>query len=201
MRDRFSFNLSLHGAYGALKPKSFFTHKPIPTLSTKHLNSLRANGVQKGKKLNPYGRFGNTQRSRYRLGDLDHLAYRPNAMRRARLKLKQNRAVALEAHELQQMARENAKLAMETLIEISNNKRAPEATRIAASIALLDRGYGRSSQTSITANVSNGKNSDLTVDELDKRTAKALKRIEELTNRTPKTPAGENRPAHVRKLH
>lgn len=122
-------------------------------------------------------------------------------MQRKRLKLKAKKAVALEAHELQQIARQNATLAMNTLVEISGNKRAPEATRIAASSVILDRAYGKASQTSITANVTNGKASDLDSTELDKRIDRALKRVEDITNRAPKAGAGKKRPADLRKLN
>jgi len=122
-------------------------------------------------------------------------------MKRKRVKLAEKKAVALEAHELQQLARENATLAMQTLIEISSNHRAPEATRIAASAVILDRAYGKASQTSITASVTNDKKKDLDGTELDKRIKAALKRAEELTNRAPKEGKSEERPADIRVTH
>lgn len=171
-------------------------HKGKPK-NQNQLRALRAGAVPAGKALNPYGSYGNTYRSRYRLGDLDHLSWRPEAMKRKRLKLKAQKARALEAHELQLKARENSDLAMNTLIEIAGNTRAPEATRIAAATAIMDRGYGKASQTSITASVSGGKASDLNADELDKRTQQALKRVEELTNRTRKAGPGKKAKAGV----
>lgn len=122
-------------------------------------------------------------------------------MRRKRLKLMVKKAIALEAHELQQIARENATLAMRTLVEIAKSTRAPEATRIAASSVILDRAYGKASQTSITANVTNGKADEVTADELDKRTRQALKRIEDITNRTRKAPASQKRLINLRKYN
>lgn len=127
---------------------------------------------------------------------------RPNAMRRRRERLAAQKRKAMEAHELQQMARENAVDAMRSLIEISTNERAPEATRIAASQAILDRGYGKASQTSITANVTNhGKASEITADELDQRVKSALARAEALTNRTGKAAESPKRPTDVRQLN
>jgi len=169
-----------------------YSKKPV---TQKQLNALRAGAVPPGKVLNPYGKFGYCHRSRYRLGK--RISWREAAMERKRLKLKLDKSVSLEAHELQELARQNATLAMNTLIEISKNKRAPEATRIAASAVILDRGYGKASQTSITANVGNGKNSDLTADELDKRVSKALQRVEELTNRAPEKRPSKKRPSHL----
>lgn len=173
--------------------------------SQKRLNAWRDFGVPAGAALNPFGRMGLHNRKKYKESWFDRLskpAYREAAMKRKRVKLKVKKAIALEAHELQQLARENALLAMETLTEISRNKRSPEATRIAASTAILDRAYGKASQTSITASVtSNGKTKDLDGTELDKRVNSTLKRIADLTNRAPKERTGEERPTDVRKLN
>lgn len=123
-------------------------------------------------------------------------------MQRNRVKLEVKQAIALEAHELQALARRSATAAMKTLIEISKNKRAPEATRIAASAVILDRGYGKASQTSITANVTNhGKTKEIDSTELDTRIRSALKRVEDLTNRAPKAGASKKRPADLRKYN
>lgn len=175
---------------------------PASTLMAR-LKVMRNKGVPEGKVLNAYGKNGNTQKGRYRLGV--RVSWREKAMKRnlkrKRLVLKEVRAKALEAHELQQLARENATLAMKTLIEIAGSSRAPEANRIAASNGILDRAYGKASQTSITANVSNTKASEISGDELEKRTRAALRRIEDITNRAPKKTESPARPADVRKLN
>jgi hypothetical protein len=174
-------------------------------ISQKQLNALRNCQVPAGASLNPFGCMGFHNRKKYKESWFDRLskpAYREAAMKRKRVKLKVKKAIALEAHELQQLARENALLAMETLTEISRNKRSPEATRIAASTAILDRAYGKASQTSITANVTqNGKTKDLDGTELDKRINSALKRVETLTKRAPEKGTSEERPTDVRKLN
>ena len=141
------------------------------------LNGLRRAGVQVGEAIN---------------------LTKAKTIKRNRVKLEEKKAVALEAHELQQMARENATLAMETLIEISKSKRSPETTRIAASAVILDRAYGKASQTSITARVTDGKTSEIDGNELDTRIASTLKRVEALTRRTPKAPSSEERPSRLR---
>jgi hypothetical protein len=46
-----------------------------------------------------------------------------------------------------ELARSHSPKAIETLVEIMNNETAPPAARIAASIAILDRGYGKPAQT------------------------------------------------------
>lgn len=172
--------------------------------SQKQLQALRRGAVPEGAVLNPYGTCGNTFRARYRATFFKlklKPAYREEALKRTRAKLKLRKAVALEAHELQQMARENATLAMQTLSEIARNKRAPEPSRIAASAVILDRAYGKASQTSITASVTNGKESDIDGVELDKRIKQALRRVEDLTNRAPKKRTRPDRPANIREYH
>lgn len=163
------------------------------------LRALRKTTVPRNKILNPHGRAGVEGRE-----DKDTLvgpAWKPEKIRRKREKLKWERERALEMHELQELARQNARGALETLVEISTNKRAPEAARIAASVSVLDRGYGKASNTTITANVSNGKAADLTGDELDRRVKQALKRVEDLTRRTPQKTAGTKRPSDLHKLN
>lgn len=172
--------------------------------SQKQLRALRDGAVPPGGVLNPYGHYGNSFRSRYRatyFGLKLKPALREKAMQRTRLKLKAKKAAALEAHEVQQIARENASLAMKTLSDIASNKRAPESSRIAASTVILDRAYGKASQTSITANVTNGKESEIDSTELDKRIKQALKRVEDLTNRAPKKRARPNGSSDLRKYH
>lgn len=188
--------------------KRVYTRSPRPkgyvVTSQKQLRALRNFSVPPGGVLNPYGHYGNCRRSRYRETFFKlklKPALREKAMARKRAQLKIQKAIALEVHELQQLARENATLAMKTLIEISKNKRAPEATRIAASAVILDRGYGKASQVTISANVGNGKKSDLDANELDKRIDRALKRVEAVTTRVPKAPAGQKRSADLRKYN
>lgn len=173
-------------------------------MTQKKLNALRDHAVPPGAVLNPYGQCGNTRRARYRatyFGYTHKPAWREFALKRKRIEMKEKVAIALEAHELQSLARKNATLAMQTLIEISQNKRAPEATRIAASSVILDRGYGKASQTSITASVIDGKAKDINSAELDTRINRALKRVEDLTNRAPKAGPSKERPADIRKLN
>ena len=165
------------------------------------LKVLRKFAVPPGGVLNPYGTYGNTRKQRYRItwfGLKLKPALREEALKRNRVKMQQKRAIQLELHELQALARENATAAMHTLVEIVKNKRAPEANRIAASAVILDRGYGKASQVSITASVTNGKADNLDSTELDKRISRALKRVEDLTNRTPKAGPGQKRPANLR---
>jgi|SRR5882724_623052 len=183
-------------------PRDKTNYKGNPgTPSQLSLRNLRKHAVPPGGVLNPYGHYGNSRRQRYRItwfGLKLKPALREEALKRNRIKLQQKRAVQLELHELQALARENATAAMRTLIEIVKNKRAPEATRIAASAVILDRGYGKASQTTITASITNGKADNLNSTELDNRISRALKRVEDLTNRTPKAGTSQKRPANLR---
>jgi hypothetical protein len=45
--------------------------------------------------------------------------------------------------ELQTLARQNTALAMQTLLDVMQDKDAPHAARISAANSLLDRGYGK----------------------------------------------------------
>jgi len=47
---------------------------------------------------------------------------------------------------VQALAREKTELAIETLAAIAGNQKAKEAARVAACVALLDRGWGRAAQ-------------------------------------------------------
>ena len=167
-------------------------------LSPARLRILKKYAVPPKGVLNPYGCYGCSDGN-----DKDHLALRPQAMERKRVRLAvtKHKLRALEAHELQLIARESAENAMATLKEICKNKRAPEATRIAASAVILDRGYGKASQTSITANVTNGKARNITADELNRQTTAALKQVEKLTKQTPKERASAERPTDLRKYN
>ena len=49
--------------------------------------------------------------------------------------------------EIRSLARSYTKVAIETLVGIATSRSAPAAARVAASIALLDRGWGRPEQT------------------------------------------------------
>jgi hypothetical protein len=117
------------------------------------------------------------------------------------LQLQEKKRVALEMHELQQKARESASEVMDALIEISLDKRAPHPARIAAGAVVLDRGYGKATQVSMSANLTNGKADELTGDELNKRIGKALKRVEDLTGGAAKKDTSKDRPADLHKLN
>ncbi len=48
--------------------------------------------------------------------------------------------------DVQELAREQSRHAIKTLVEIMSNEKTPPAARVAAANALLDRGYGKPTQ-------------------------------------------------------
>jgi len=66
---------------------------------------------------------------------------------------------------IQKLARENAPLAIQTLVEVATNGKS-ESARVSAATALLDRGFGKPAQFSTADPASFRKATDLTDDEL-----------------------------------
>lgn len=99
--------------------------------------------------------------------------------KRARARLTEN--VRAEARDIQNLARTHAARAMERIVElIENSEKGSDI--IAAVGLLLDRAYGKASQTTVNANLdANGKPTEVTPKELDERIAEALRSIERLT--------------------
>ena len=118
--------------------------------------------------------------------------------KRKRLRLKQT--VAKEVREIQEYARKNAFAAMEKATEIVANSD-NETTVLSAVQIVLERAYGKASQTNINANVNgDGKTTEISAKELDARIAKALQRVEELSRGKKQAPAGKDRLVDLRKL-
>lgn len=67
--------------------------------------------------------------------------------------------------DLQVLARTHTEAAVLVLVSVMNNEKASDAARVAASTALLDRGYGRPAQT-IHANLPRPDTSDMSDGEL-----------------------------------
>lgn len=109
--------------------------------------------------------------------------------------------IVKEAREIQDLARTHAAQAMRRMAEIINDPMTPGNIAVAAAEAILNRAYGKPNQTNTNLNVdANGKNSEVSGTELDQRIATALKRVEDLTGREAKAPAGKKQPADLRKL-
>jgi hypothetical protein len=107
--------------------------------------------------------------------------------------------VAKEARDIQDMARRHATAAMERMAHIVNNPASPENAQIAAAAVILDRAYGRPNQTNTNLNVdANGKPTEVSTTELDRRIAEALRAVEALTGRARQAPKGKEQPADIR---
>lgn len=121
-------------------------------------------------------------------------------IKRKRLRLKVT--VAKEAAEIQEIARTHASAALERLAKIIESENSQDSTAVQAIAVMLDRAYGKANQTNVNTNVNiDGKANELTPAQLDERVTKALKRVEDLTRGTPKTPESPQRPSDIRKLN
>ena len=109
--------------------------------------------------------------------------------------------IVKEAREIQDLARKHATQAILRAAEIINDPHAPGNIAMAAADLILNRAYGKPNQTNTNLNVdANGKASEVSGTELDQRITTALKRVEALTGREAKAPAGKKQSADLRKL-
>jgi hypothetical protein len=121
------------------------------------------------------------------------------APRHPRIRLRQT--VAREAREIQDLARTHADQAMKRMAEIINDPHSPDNIAVAAAEVIFNRAYGKPNQTNTNLNVdANGKPTEVSGTELDKRIAEALKRVEAIAGRAPKAAEGKKQPADLRKL-
>jgi hypothetical protein len=121
-------------------------------------------------------------------------------MQKARKRIRLKETVAKEAREIQDTARKRAQAAMDRLQEIIDSDTSKDSDAIAAAQVVLDRAYGKASQTHINANVGeNGKNAEITGAELNQRIEKALGRVNQLTGGEPKEVKSPLKPGDLRK--
>jgi len=110
--------------------------------------------------------------------------------------------VAMEARDLQDLARQFSRKAMETLVQILDNPDSSDNAKIAAIGMLWDRGFGKAAQTQVNINANaDAKPSELDVTSLDRRIADAIHRVEKLTDRTSEEGTSEKRPSDLRKYN
>jgi len=118
--------------------------------------------------------------------------------KRKRLRLKAT--IAKEMRDIQEFARKHALAAMEKAADIVANSD-NETTVLQGIQIVLERAYGKASQTNINASVSgDGKATEITAKQLDERIAKALQRVEELSRGAKQTPSRKERLVDLRKL-
>lgn len=118
-------------------------------------------------------------------------------------KMKRARATLIKTtFDLQEEARKHAEDAVRTLSDIMNNPDATDSTKVNAATAILDRAYGKPTQTNLNTNVnSDGDATDLNSDELEQRINRTLERVERVAGRTREALAGEEGPPDIRKRH
>lgn len=108
----------------------------------------------------------------------------------------------LTAPEIQDEARKAGVAAIKALRRIVKSKVASDLAIISAAQTLLDRGFGKPTQTNINASVNgDGKPSEVTEQELNKRIGEALRRVEGITKRKREKIKSPPRPADIRQFH
>jgi hypothetical protein len=116
--------------------------------------------------------------------------------RRHRERLREN--LQAEVRDIQNLARSYALEAMHKLREIFETSE-QDSAKIAAIQVILERAYGKATQTSINANIdANGKSNEVTSKELDTRITETLRRVESITAGAAKEESSEDGPTDVR---
>ncbi len=110
--------------------------------------------------------------------------------------------IAAEARDIQDIAREFSERAMQALVNVMENENAADSAIIAAAEAILSRGYGKPTVTTLNANLNASvKPSEVDAETLDLRIAEALNRVERLTSRETKAAESEERPSDLRQYN
>ena len=139
-------------------------------------------------------------KSQLRKGEKVVLKHAGSNKSRKRKRLRLLETVAKEAREIQEIARKNASAAMKRMAQIAQSS-PNETAAIAATMLIMERAYGKATQTNINANLdANGKESDISQKELDTRIDTALKRIDSLTGGAPKAAKSKAPSIDLRKL-
>lgn len=108
----------------------------------------------------------------------------------------------LDFREIQEMARKSVPDAIRELTRIIGDEQSSDMAKIAAYHALADRGYGKSTQTNINANIDpDAKPSTVNAAELDARIAEALQRIERITGRAREKIESPQQSSDIRKYN
>lgn len=104
--------------------------------------------------------------------------------------------------EIQEKVREHAEEAINVLVEIMRSGESLETTKLQAIQMLLDRGYGKASQTNINANLdADAKPSQISTTDLTKRINEAIERVERVTSGIGEAEASADKPIDIRKYN
>jgi hypothetical protein len=116
-----------------------------------------------------------------------------------KMKIQRSKEIALEARDIQDLARQFSKKAMEVLVKILDNEDSSDTAKISAIGMIFDRGYGKAAMTQVNINANaDSKLSELDAGSLDKRIAEAIDRVEKLTVGATEEGEGEERPINLR---
>lgn len=102
--------------------------------------------------------------------------------------------------EIQERARQIAEKALDRLEELVESDQTSESSLIHVTALALERGYGKAAQTNINIDGSQKPN-EVSSQELSKRIAEAVARVERLTGGVREEGAGEAEPSDIRKYH
>ncbi len=144
----------LEKSKGAINLKSLFSDKPDPSVH-KHRLKRRAMMAEQECK------------------GMIVAAKEKNAM------LMRKKDIAVEARDIQNLARQFAFDAMQALVDILRNPDSSDSSKITAANTLLDRGYGKAAMTTFNVNANlDAKPKELDGADLDKRIAEAITNVE-----------------------
>lgn len=168
--------------------KSLFSNKPDPSCHS----DKRIRDVAKGL---PDTSKGVVELGRMRCNvDSKGILREDNMDRRVR--------ISLEARDLQDLSRELAPKAMETLVNILDNPESADTAKLAAAQIILDRGYGKPAATMNLNTNLDSKPAELDDTALAQRTAETLRKIEKLTKtNSESTEVEEKKPSDLRKYN
>lgn len=139
-----------------------------------------------GEVRNPYGRRG----------------YRGSGLEKPMAYTKKELLTALEAREMVDIARRKARKAMEVYETIIDTPEAADTAKIQAANAIMDRAYGKATQTSVNTQVNaDGRTTEIDDKELNRRINEAVQRVEAVTRGEAEAAASADRPNDLRKLN
>lgn len=139
-----------------------------------------------GEVRNPYGRYGYKGQGLLKPGKLTNEGARS----------------IMEHRELQEKCRQEAEDALEELRRIYKSDTAADTAKLSAISMILDRAYGKATQTNVNAQVNgDGKPSEVDEAELNRRIKDALKRVEAATSGEGQPSLSEDGPSDLRKLN
>jgi len=109
---------------------------------------------------------------------------------------------AMESRELVNAARRRAEKALKVLDDVIDSETSADTAKLAAAKEILDRAFGKPTQTNVNANVNaDGKTSEIDNRELDQRLDQLVRRVEAASGREEEAPASQERSADLRKLN